>query len=383
MKKKNIFYWSPHFSNVATINNVINSAYSLKKYDDNSFDVKIIDAIGEWKKFKDKLSQKKIDYLKLGWLDLSKYFPISGFIYSRFLSILLILYGFFPLKKILQKEKPNFLIVHLITSLPLLIIILCKIDTKIILRISGLPKLTIFRKFFWKIVSKNIFLVTCASEETKVAITKLGIFSEDKIITLYDPIINVSYFNKKKKNKLDKNLQNKNYFLSIGRLTRQKNQQLLVNLFSILKKENKNFNLYIIGDGEKKIFLNNLIKKLNLSENVFLLGYKENVFPYIKSAKAIFSSSLWEDPGAVMIEAAFCNTLVISSDCMSGPKEFLENGKAGYLFENNNIKSLKNSLDKFFNENLDKKKEKKLLAKKNSKKYTIFSHYLALKKITN
>ena len=42
--------------------------------------------------------------------------------------------------------------------------------------------------------------------------------------------------------------QAQNYFLSIGRLTRQKNQKLLVNLFSILKKENKNFNLYIIGD---------------------------------------------------------------------------------------------------------------------------------------
>tara|TARA_B100000315_G_C14586201_1_gene593138 strand:+ start:2197 stop:3342 length:1146 start_codon:yes stop_codon:yes gene_type:complete len=378
-----IIYWSPHFSNVATINNVINSAYSLKKYGQDAFSVKIIDAIGEWKNFKEKLLYKRIDYLKLGPIDLSRYLPITGFFYSRFLSLLVILYGILPLKNLLKKEKPNFFIIHLLTSLPLLITTLFNLDTKIILRISGLPKLNFIRKFFWRIVSKNIFLVTCASDETKIAITKLGIFSENKIITLCDPIINVSYFNKKKKVELDKNLQNKNYFLSIGRLTRQKNQQLLVNLFSILKKENKNFNLYIIGDGEKKIFLNNLIKKLNLSENVFLLGHKENVFPYIKSAKAIFSSSLWEDPGAVMIEAAFCNTLVISSDCMSGPKEFLENGKAGYLFENNNIKSLKNSLDKFFNENLDKKKEKKIFAKKNSKKYTIFSHYLALKKIIN
>ena len=284
-----IIYWSPHFSNVATINNVINSAYSLKKYGQDAFSVKIIDAIGEWKNFKEELLYKQIDYLKLGSIDLSRLLPITGFFYSRFLSLLVILYGILPLKNLLKKEKPNFFIIHLLTSLPLLITILFNLDTKIILRISGLPKLNFIRKFFWKIVSKNIFLVTCASEETKVAITKLGIFSEDKIITLYDPIINVSYFNKKKKNKLDKNLQSKNYFLNIGRLTRQKNQQLLVNLFSILKKENKNFNLYIIGDGEKKIFLNNLIKKLNLSENVFLLGYKENVFPYIKSAKAIFS----------------------------------------------------------------------------------------------
>ena len=40
-----IIYWSPHFSNVATINNVINSAYSLKKYGQDAFSVKIIDCI--------------------------------------------------------------------------------------------------------------------------------------------------------------------------------------------------------------------------------------------------------------------------------------------------------------------------------------------------
>ena len=84
-----------------------------------------------------------------------------------------------------------------------------------------------------------------------------------------------------------------------------------------------------------------------------------------------------------MIESAFCNTLIISSDCKSGPKEFLNNGKAGYLFENNNINSLKNSFQNFLNESLETKKEKKFLAKKNSKKYTIFNHYLTLKKIIN
>ena len=90
-----IFYWSPFISEVATVSSVIRSAESILKYSkkEDNINIAIIDAIGEWKKFKDKLSQKKIDYSKLGWLDLSKYFPISGFIYSRFLSILLILYG--------------------------------------------------------------------------------------------------------------------------------------------------------------------------------------------------------------------------------------------------------------------------------------------------
>ena len=40
-------------------------------------------------------------------------------------------------------------------------------------------------------------------------------------------------------------------------------------------------------------------------------------------SRAVISPSLWEDPGAVMIEAAFCNKIVLSSDCKNGPKEFL------------------------------------------------------------
>ena len=73
-----------------------------------------------------------------------------------------------------------------------------------------------------------------------------------------------------------------------------------------------------------------------------LLGHKKNVFPFFYNAKAtLISCSLWEDPGAVMIEAAFSNTLVLSSNCKNGPKEFLMNAQAGYLFENDNLDSLR------------------------------------------
>ena len=43
-------------------------------------------------------------------------------------------------------------------------------------------------------------------------------------------------------------------------------------------------------------------------------------------SNALILSSLWEDPGFVMIEAALCNSYIISSDCKNGPREFLLNG---------------------------------------------------------
>ena len=90
-----------------------------------------------------------------------------------------------------------------------------------------------------------------------------------------------------------------------------------------------------------------MITERHVQNNIFLLGHCENVFPLIKNSSAIISTSLWEDPGAVMIESAYCNKLVISSDCPNGPEEFLKYGKCGYLFKNDDPVDLVNKINHF------------------------------------
>ena len=85
--------------------------------------------------------------------------------------------------------------------------------------------------------------------------------------------------------------------------------------------------------------------------------------------------------GFVIIEAASCNTFIISSDCPNGPREFLNNGDAGYLFNNNSLNDLVQNLIKFDKNEKNIKYNKILLAKKNVKKFTIFNHYKELRKI--
>ena len=155
----------------------------------------------------------------------------------------------------------------------------------------------------------------------------------------------------------------------------------MIDLFLHLKKSGKNFYLYIIGEGEEEQSLRKKIISLNLQDRVFLLGFKKNIYPYMLSSRAIISPSLWEDPGAVMVEAAFCNKIVLSSDCKNGPKEFLMNSKAGYLFENNNLESLIKSFNELTMESPETINKKKVFAKINSKKYSIFHHYLTLRNL--
>ena len=100
----------------------------------------------------------------------------------------------------------------------------------------------------------------------------------------------------------------------------------------------------------------------------------------MNKAKAVIVSSLWEDPGFVMVEAAFNLVPLIVSDCPSGPKEFVDKDKNGYLFNSNNEKSLIMKINKFEKDKniIVKKKIKNALDK--SLNYTDINHYRLLKK---
>ena len=375
---KKIFFWSPHVSNVATVKNVINSAASLKKYNKNQINVSIIDAVGEWKKYKDEIKLFKINMIEMPGLNLSKFFPIEGFVKSRLVYFLIFFFKYRSLKKIIKDEKPDYFIIHLISFLPLSLLIFSSFDTKFILRISGLPRFTIIRKIFWKLISNKIYLVTCPSEKTKIDLLKKGIFSEKILKTLYDPIIDVNKINKNLMIKNEYNFLDKKYFLNIGRLTKQKNQLLLLKAFSKISISNKNLNLVIVGEGEERSKLESYIKSKDLGTKVFLVGYTENVYPLIKKSIAIISSSLWEDPGAVMIEASYCNKNVISSNCPNGPEEFLSSESGNYLFRNNDVVSLVSKINSFLKDDENKKFLQILSCKQKSRNYTIFKHYRRL-----
>ena len=100
--------------------------------------------------------------------------------------------------------------------------------------------------------------------------------------------------------------------------------------------------------------MNKLIEDKQLKGKVFLLGFKKDIYSFMKYSEIFILSSLWEEVGFVMVEAAICNSYIISSDCPNGPKEFLNNGKNGILFKNNSKEGLFKSLIHYCS--LDKKK---------------------------
>jgi len=129
----------------------------------------------------------------------------------------------------------------------------------------------------------------------------------------------------------------------------------------LLKKKYKNLNLIILGDGEEKKQLEEKINKLNLQKKVFLIGYKNNIFPYLLNSKIFVLSSLWEDPGFVLIEAGISNVPVMSSNCPNGPIEIIENNRNGFLYKTNSKEDFLNTFDDFIkSKTSDIKKKKKI-----------------------
>ena len=379
MEIKKVYYWSPFISKVATVDAVINSAISLKAYNKEKYDVSIINVLGEFTEYKKKLEENNINLINFKNSKIIRAFPRPGYLRSRILTIYIFFRYFFSLKKLLKKDPAHFLIIHLITSLPLFLLLFFKIETKMIFRISGYPRLNFFRKMLWKKAFKNIYKVTAPTIETKKKMISENIVQENKIILLRDPILSPKKINHLQKK--ENNNKYKNYYISVGRLTRQKNYQFLIDCFYELKKKNKEIKLIILGEGEQKQALEKKIEHLNMKNNIFLLGYQSNIYLYLKYAKAFILSSLWEDPGFVLIEAAFCNLSIISSNCPNGPTELLNDGKNGFMYQSNDKNDFISKFNEYLLTNKNELFNKKLAVKKYSKNFTYFKHSEELKKI--
>lgn len=111
--------------------------------------------------------------------------------------------------------------------------------------------------------------------------------------------------------------------INVGRLNYQKGHWHLIKALKVLTLKIPDIKLVIIGDGELKQRILELVKNLNLENNVFLLGFRPNPFKYIAKSDCFVLSSLYEGFPNVLVEALACSSCIVSSDCKSGPRELL------------------------------------------------------------
>ena len=112
----------------------------------------------------------------------------------------------------------------------------------------------------------------------------------------------------------------KKYIINVGRLSSQKKQ---ISLIETLAQLDDTIELIIIGEGEEQQNLEDAIDKYTLKNRVHLLGRKDNPFKYIAQSDVFVLASNGEGFPNVIVEAMITATPIISTDCISGPREIL------------------------------------------------------------
>ncbi len=116
---------------------------------------------------------------------------------------------------------------------------------------------------------------------------------------------------------------NKKYIISVGRIVKGKRLDDLIYAFQKIEKHHSNTELIFIGDGDLRGPLEQLSTELKIQDKLHFLGYQQNPFAYISRSDILVLTSEREGLPNILIEAMACGTALISSDCISGPREII------------------------------------------------------------
>ncbi|MDH5570288.1 MAG: glycosyltransferase [Gammaproteobacteria bacterium] len=200
-----------------------------------------------------------------------------------------------------------------------------------------------FRSFLYKYIIRLSYL--CAdgiiAPSQGVAddlIRNIGL-PDELIHVIYNPVIRKEILDKAKQEidhpwlAQDKQLP---LILGVGRLTKQKDFATLIQAFALVHKH-KAARLLILGEGEDRLILENLVNEIGLEKYVDLHGFVDNPYAYMARASVFVLSSKWEGLPNTLIEAMATGVPVVSTNCESGPYEILDGGKYGELVSKGDV----------------------------------------------
>lgn len=166
------------------------------------------------------------------------------------------------------------------------------------------------------------------------------------------------------------NLEGEN-IVSVGRLSKEKGFEDLIDVFKIVVKERPNWTLNIIGDGEEKAIIEEKIEKYNISQNVIMHGYqsKEYIGEILLDSSIYAMASHEESFGIVLIEAQSYGIPCIAFDSAKGACEIIEEGVNGYLVKNRDKHDMANKIINLI-DNIAVRKDMGKSSKSNSFKYS-------------
>lgn len=201
-------------------------------------------------------------------------------------------------------------------------------------------KMSLFYKLFYR-NKMNI----CVSEGLSNEFVSKMKYDTLKVKTIYNPV-NIKRI---QHDAFTKNIEYKPYILCVGRMSREKRFDRAIEVF-YQGKFYEQFNLVFLGKGELEFELKRQVKLLNLENKVYFLGWKKNVYSWMKNAELLLQTSEREALSMVLIEALASGTKVVASNCEFGANEILRNNLQKYIAIHDDIEDYINKINLALNE---------------------------------
>lgn len=138
--------------------------------------------------------------------------------------------------------------------------------------------------------------------------------------------------------------------IALGRLSPQKDHEMLLQAFALARREVKGLTLWIVGGGALQRRLEERCEELGMENNVQFLGYQPNPFPFLAAADVLALSSRFEGFANVLVEAMACGITVVSTDCKYGPGEIIRDMESGILVPVGDVKAMASALVNILND---------------------------------
>lgn len=169
-------------------------------------------------------------------------------------------------------------------------------------------------RFMYNHADKVVVMTAYAMNEM---IQQYGV-KRKKLVKIPNPISRLD-----KAKECDKWLYGDNTVICVGRLEDVKQHNIAIRAFLTVVQKNPSAKLIILGIGQTEGKLKALIKKLDLENNVFLLGFKENINYYLQNSKVFLMTSKTEGFPNSMLEAMSLGIPVVSLDSPGAPREII------------------------------------------------------------
>lgn len=247
------------------------------------------------------------------------------------------------LRKAIQSTNPGLVISFLRLTNIITILASLGVSYPVIVTEHNDPQIFSYGKLWETLRSWTYPYCSMVVSVSKGVDNSLEPLSKNKRAVIYNPIIiQENQANEPLPSAVD---PNKNWIVSMGRLTKQKGFDLLLQAFQKIANQHPNWQLIILGQGELREQLEKMRDDLGLSSQVVFTGSLRNPFKVLRKAKLFVMGSRNEGFPMAHGEALACGVPVIATDCPSGPREMIRHNIDGFLVPNQDISLLATAME--------------------------------------